>query len=64
MITLICTKTDGDTRAQVGQKYTAIIDEKLKSIVRYRIPDLKYSAVERNGVLWATLEYACFEIVN
>lgn len=64
MVTLICVKADGDTIARKGQKYKAQKDQLLKTIERYKIPDLKYSVVGRGGILRATLENAIFEIVN
>lgn len=64
MVTLICVKADGDTIAREGQKYKAQKDQLLKTIERYKIPDLKYSVVGRDGILRATLENAVFEIVN
>ncbi|QXV80158.1 hypothetical protein bas33_0170 [Escherichia phage HildyBeyeler] len=64
MVTLICIKAEGDTIAREGQKYKAQKDQLLKAIERYKIPDLKYSVVGRDGILRATLENAIFEIVN
>lgn len=64
MVTLICVKAEGDTIAREGQKYKAQKDQLLKTIERYKIPDLKYSVVGREGILRATLENAIFEIVN